>query len=166
MSDLPLALARQFLESKRIALVGLSRNGKDFTRGVARELIRRGYDIVPVNPAAGSAEIEGRRAYARLQEVTPPAEAALLFTAPDATDAVLRDVLAAGIRQVWLHRGAGQGAVSPGALAFCAANGISAVHDLCPFMALSGASFPHRFHRAMRQVFGRAAAAGPAVAAP
>lgn len=166
MPELPLALARQFLESKRIALVGLSRNGKDFTRTIARELLRRGYDVVPVNPAAGSADIEGRRVFARLQHVTPPAQAALLFTAPAATEAVLRDVLEAGVRKVWLHRGAGRGAASPGALAFCAANGIAAVHDLCPFMALPGASFPHRFHRAMRQAFGRAAAAGPAAAAP
>jgi uncharacterized protein len=161
MSELPLALAREFLESKRIALVGLSRNEKDFTRSVARELLRRGYDVVPVNPAAGSADIEGRRVFARLQYVTPPAEAALLFTAPEVTQAVLRDALAAGVRKVWLHRGAGQGAASPGALAFCAANGIAAVHDLCPFMALPGASFPHRFHRAVRQMFTRSASGSP-----
>jgi predicted CoA-binding protein len=159
MPTLPLDLARDFLAAHLIALVGLSRNAKDFTRGVARELLRRGYDVVPVNPGAGGAEIEGRPTFARLQDVAPPAEAALLFTAPAATDAVLRDALAAGIRKVWLHRGAGQGAASPGALAFCAANGLSAVHDLCPFMALPGASFPHRLHGALRRAFGRGAPA-------
>jgi uncharacterized protein len=157
MPKLPLDLAREFLACRRIALVGLSRNAKDFSRGVARELLRRGYDVVPVNPSAGGAELEGGPAYDRLKDVSPPVEAALLFTAPAATDAVLRDCLEAGVRKVWLHRGAGQGAASPGALAFCAAKGIAVVHDLCPFMALPGASFPHRFHRAMRQAFGQSA---------
>jgi predicted CoA-binding protein len=157
MPALPLDLARDFLRAHRIALVGLSRNPKDFTRGIARELIRRGYDVVPVNPAAGGAEIEGRTAFARLTEVTPPVDAALLFTAPGATEAVLRDCDEARVRKVWLHRGAGRGAATPAALAFCAAHGIAAVHDLCPWMALPGAHFPHGFHREMRRRFGRVA---------
>jgi hypothetical protein len=52
---------------------------------------------------------------------------------------------------VWLHRGAGAGAATPAALAFCAANGIEAVQDLCPFMALPGAGFPHRLHHFVRR---------------
>jgi len=152
MPPLPLMLAQDFLACRRVALVGLSRNPKDLSRGVARELLRRGYDIAPVNPGATGAEIEGRPAFARLQDVSPPAEAALLFTAPAATDAVLRDALQAGIRKVWLHRGAGRGAASVGALAFCAAHGMSAVHDLCPFMVLPGAGFPHRLHGTLRRV--------------
>jgi predicted CoA-binding protein len=165
MPSLPLDLARDFLRARRIALVGLSRTPKDFTRGIARELLRRGYDVVPVNPAAAGAEIEGCRAFGRVCDVTPPAEAALLFTSPAATEAVLRDCAGAGVRKVWLHRGAGHGAATPDALAFCAAHGLVAVHDLCPWMALPGAHFPHRFHRAMRQRFGRVAptpAAAPA----
>ena len=49
---------RDFLAQRRIALVGLSRNPKDFSHVVFREMSRRGYDMVPVNPAAG--ELEGR----------------------------------------------------------------------------------------------------------
>jgi len=164
MPSLPLDLARDFLRAHRIALVGLSRNPKDFTRGLARELLRRGYDVVPVNAAASGSELEGCRTFAHVAEVTPPVEAALLFTAPATTEAVLRECADAGVRKVWLHRGAGHGAATPGALAFCAAHGLAAVHDLCPWMALPGARFPHTFHRAMRQRFGRVAPE-PAVAA-
>ena len=140
--------AREFLTAKRIAVVGTSRNEKDFSRAVLRELLRRGYDAVPVNPAL--AEAEGRRAFARVQDVVPPPEAALLLTSPGQTELVLRDCVLAGVRRVWLHRGAGQGAASPRALSFCAANGLEAVHDLCPFMALPGTGFPHRLHRFFR----------------
>ncbi len=145
-----LEAARAFLAARRIAVVGVSRNAKDFSRMVFKELARRGLDVVPVNPAL--ADAEGRRAFARVQDVSPPADAALLMTAPAQTEAVLRDCAAAGIRRVWLHRGAGAGVATPAALAFCADAGIDVVQGLCPFMALPGAAFPHRVHHFFRRM--------------
>ncbi len=145
-----LEAARAFLAARRIAVVGVSRNEKDFSRMVLRELVRRGLDVVPVNPAL--AEAEGRRAFGRIQDVSPPADAALLMTPPGQTEPVLRDCLAAGVRRVWLHRGSGAGAATPAALAFCAASGIDVVQGLCPFMALPGAAFPHRVHHFFRRM--------------
>jgi predicted CoA-binding protein len=70
----------EFFNSGRIALVGVSRNVKDFTRVLFREFLARGYDAVPVHPGVG--DIEGHPCFARIQEITPPVEAALLLTAP------------------------------------------------------------------------------------
>ncbi len=145
--------ARTFLGARRIAVVGVSRNEKDFSRYVLRELARRGHDVVPVNPAL--AEAEGRRCFARVQDVSPPADAALLLTSAAQTERVLRDCIEAGIRRVWLHRGAGPGAATTGALALCAASGIQVVQGLCPFMALPDAGFPHRVHHFLRHAFAR-----------
>jgi predicted CoA-binding protein len=157
---LPIDRATAFLAARRIAVVGVSRKEKDFSRMLLRDLLRRGYDAVPVNPAL--AEADGRRAYARVSEIDPPVEAVLLLTHPSATEAVLRDALGAGVRKVWLHRGAGPGSGTPAALALCAASGVEAVHDLCPFMALPGASFfPHRVHAFFRHHFDRAPRAPP-----
>ncbi len=162
MESSNLERAREFLRADRIALVGVSRNEKDFSRGLLRELARRGHDVVPVNPAL--AEAEGRRCFARLQDLDPPVEVAVLLTSPGKTDVVLRDCVEAGVRRVWLHRGAGPGAASPNALAFCAANGLEVVRDLCPFMALPGTQLPHRIHRFFRTRFsprsGRASSSG------
>ncbi len=141
--------ALDFLSARRIAVVGVSRNEKDFSRMLLRELLRRGYDAVPVNPAL--TEAEGRRAFKLVSEIDPPVEAALFLTAPATTEAVLRDALHAGVRKVWLHRGGGAGSGTPAALALCEASGVEAVHDLCPFMALPGASFPHRLHGFFRR---------------
>jgi predicted CoA-binding protein len=141
--------ARDFLALKRIALVGVSRGDKDFSRGVLRELLGRGYDVVPVNPALK--EVEGRRCHGRLQDVQPPVEGALLLTPPGRTEQVLEDCLEAGVRRVWMHRGVGSGSASARALAFCEANGIQLVADLCPFMALPGAGLPHRVHGFFRR---------------
>ena len=50
----------EFLAQKHIAMIGISRNPKDFSASLFRELERRGYDIVPVNPKAS--EVMGRPA--------------------------------------------------------------------------------------------------------
>lgn len=148
--------ARAFLRARRVALVGASRSEQDLSRMILRELVRRGYDVVPVNPAAQ--EVDGRRAFARVADVAPPPDAALVMTPPERAEEVVRDCAAAGVREVWFHRGAGAGASSPQALALCAQRGIHAVRDLCPFMALPGAAFPHRLHGFFRRALaGRAA---------
>jgi predicted CoA-binding protein len=155
MTPSSLDSARAFLAARRIAVVGVSRNEKDFSRAVLRELARRGVDVVPVNPAL--AEAEGLRCFARVQDVSPAPDAALLMTPPAQTERVLRECLAAGIRRVWLHRGAGAGAATPAALALCAESGIEVVQGLCPFMALPDAGFAHRLHHFFRRGLARAA---------
>jgi uncharacterized protein len=159
MSEAKLSLAREFLGARRIALVGASRDPRDFSRAVMKELVARGYDVVPVNPAAG--EIAGRAAFATVRDVVPAPEAALLMTPPSHTADAVADCLAAGVRKIWLHRGAGAGAASPEALALCRAAGVEPVTDLCPFMLLADVSRFHRVHgyfraRQRRQVSGGA----------
>lgn len=141
--------AESFLQLKRFAFVGASRNPKDFSRSVLRELLARGYDVVPVNPAAQ--EIEGRRAYARISDITPPVEGAYLLVPAAQAERAAEEALAAGVRQLWFHRGGGPGAASPAALARCAAAGVTPVTDLCPFMMLPGAGWFHRLHGHFRK---------------
>lgn len=147
---------QEFLARGRFALVGASRDGKSFSRYVLRELVRRGYDVVPVNPSV--AELEGRRCFPRVQDITPPVAAALLMTPPARTSDAVGDCLAAGVRQVWMHRGTGPGAATPEAIARCRAAGVEPIVDLCPFMALPDAGWFHRLHGRLRGVHRRPAA--------
>jgi uncharacterized protein len=140
---------RDFLSRKRIAVVGVSRNPKDFTRSLFREFVGRGYDVVPVNP--GVCQLEGRPCYACLSDVDPPVEAALLLTTPAVTDSVVRDCADAGVSRVWMYRGAGAGAVSRQAVCFCESRGMSVVAGECPFMFFPDAGFPHQWHAKIRQ---------------
>lgn len=144
-----LARARDFLAQKRIAVVGVSRNPRSFSRMVLRELARRGYDVVPVTPAL--AEVEGRRCVARLQDAGEPVGGALLLTPPATTEQVVRDALEARIPRIWMHRGAGPGSATPTAVALCRAGGVEPVTGLCPFMVLPGAGWIHRVHGAFRR---------------
>jgi predicted CoA-binding protein len=140
-----------FVDGRRIALVGVSRDPNDFSRYVFRELRARGHDVVPVNPAL--AEIAGVRAFPRVQDVDPPPDAALLMIPRERAEDAVRDCLVARVKRIWFHRGAGgPGAASEAALALCQANRIEVVQGYCPLMALPSASFPHRLHAIIRQV--------------
>ena len=135
---------QEFLSLRRIALVGLSRDPKDFSRYVFREMCARSYDMVPVNPAAS--EMEGRRCFAHVQEIDPPVDGALLMTPSHATEQAVRDCADAGIRHIWMHRGGGQGSVSPGAVDFCRNQDIQLVEGHCPLMFLAHTPFFHHIH--------------------
>lgn len=143
-----------FLAQRRIALIGLSRNPKDFSRVVFREMCQRGYDMLGVNPAAAG-ELEGRRCFARVQEIDPPPAAALLMTTPRETERVVRDCAQAGVRRVWMHRGGGQGAVSKEAAEFCRQQGMRLVEGYCPLMFLPSTPFFHHVHGFILKLLGR-----------
>jgi len=132
-------LIGEFLKCRRIAVVGASRNPRDFNAGLFREFLRRGYDAVPVNPHA--AELEGRTCYARVQDIPPPVEAALLLTVPEVTRQVLDDCAQAGVPLIWMRR-----AADVGTMELCAARGLRLIAGYCPFMFLPGAPWFHRFH--------------------
>jgi predicted CoA-binding protein len=150
-------VANEFLAQKRLALVGVSRDPKDFSRVVFRELRKRGYDLVPVNPAGG--EIEGCPAVARCQDIQPPVAGALVMTRREASEQVVLDCADAGIPRVWLHRGVGPGSGSPAAVEVCRRLGIQAVVGECPYMFLPNPGFLHRAHGALRRWSRRSAPA-------
>jgi len=146
-----LEIIDDFLAQKRIAMVGLSRQPKDFSVMLFEELCRRGYDVVPVNP--GASEVMGRPCFARVQDIQPPVDAVLLMTSPAVTEAVVEDCAAAGIRRVWMYSAGGQGAVSPKAVEFCRVHGIQVVPGECPFMFFPHAGL-HRLHGFVRKITG------------
>jgi uncharacterized protein len=142
-----------FLAQKRIAMIGISRDPKHFSAALFQELQRRGYDVVPVNPKVSN--LMGRRCFARVQDIQPPVDAALLMTTPDVTDAVVPDCAAAGIHRLWMYRAGGKGgAVSEKAVAYCREHDIHVVPGQCPFMFLPGAGGVHKFHGFVRKIFG------------
>jgi uncharacterized protein len=141
-----------FLGQKRLAIVGVSQRPNDFSRALFREFRERGYDTVPVNPQAR--EIDGQACFARLRDVEPPVDGALLMTSPAVTDSVVRDCSEAGVKRVWMFRATGKGSVSTDAVKFCESNGISVIPGECPLMFLPAGAWFHRFHGMLRKITG------------
>jgi uncharacterized protein len=142
-----------FLAQKRIAIVGMSREAKSMSEMVFKELSRRGYDVVPVNPNVQ--EVMGRKCFARVQDIQPPVDAALLMTSPAVTEEVVNDCAACGIKRVWMHRGVGQGSVSGKAIEVCRERGIRVIPGECPLMFLPQRGGIHSLHGFIRKLMGR-----------
>lgn len=141
------------LNRKRLAFAGVSRSEKDFTRMLFRELVRRGYDPVPVHPAAQ--DIEGRKAYAKVQQIDPPVEWVLITAPPKQAESIVLDCAQAGIQRVWLYRAVGKGSVSRAAVSYCRNKGIRVVEGYCPYMFWPDAAWLHKFHGALLKLVAR-----------
>jgi hypothetical protein len=141
-----------FLTRKRIALVGASTDKKDFSRVVMRELIERGYDIIPVNPAASC--VEDRHCYARLSDIQPPVEGVLVMTPPSVTEDIVRECVEIGVNDIWLHRSMGQGSISPNAVSYCKEHKVNLIEGHCPMMFFKDTGLVHRIHRGISKLFG------------
>ncbi len=139
----------EFLGLKYLAVVGVSRSGKDFSNVAYRELKQKGYRLVPVNPHADS--LEGERCYHRLADIADKPEGALVITNSAQTEAVVRDAAAAGIRRLWIQ----QGSDSVSARELALKEGLAAVSGECILMFAEPVSSLHRFHRWIWKLLGR-----------
>jgi len=153
-----------FLAQKRIAMVGISRQPRNFSVTLFKELVRSGYDVVPVNPKTPN--VLGQSCFARLQDIQPPVQGALLMTSPETTERAVADCAEAGIPRVWMYRAAGAGAVSQKAIDFCQQHGIQVVPGECPFMFLPHSDGIHRVHGIFRKITGRYPRRKPRISEP
>jgi uncharacterized protein len=124
---------RAILTSHRVwAVVGCSPDPGRPSHGVARFLQRRGYRVIPVNPAAD--EILGQRCYARLADI--PAEEGVevvdLFRRSALAGAHVDEAIAIGARAVWMQLGV----IDEDAAARARAVGLRVVMDRCPAIEL------------------------------
>lgn len=141
-----------FLAQRRIAMVGVSRDPKHFSRNLFREFQKRDYEIIPVNPVVPV--IDEHVCFARVQDIRPAVGAALLMTAPSVTDLVVRDCAEAGVRHLWMYSAGNTGAVSRTAVDFCDQHGIAVIAGECPYMFFPQAGFPHQLHGLFRKLTG------------
>ena len=143
------AAIEDFLAQRKLAVVGVSRRGKKFGNTVYRELIAKGYTVFPVNPHADS--IDGQRCYPSLTSLPEPVDGAVIVVPPAETENVVRQAAEAGLRRVWMQRGA----ESSAAIRYCEEQGISVVHGQCILMFAEPTAFFHRLHRWIWRVTGK-----------
>ncbi|MFN0166533.1 MAG: CoA-binding protein [Bryobacteraceae bacterium] len=143
---------QEFLHLRRIAMVGVSRNPRDFSRALWNELRTRGFDMVAVNPAAD--DIDGQPCFPYVAGIEPEVDGVLVMTKPAETPAILEECAARGVRYAWLYRGVGKGAVDEWAAEKARGLGITVIAGECPFMFLREAGFPHHLHGWFRRLTG------------
>lgn len=141
MTDLQEAV-NEFLALKRIAVAGVSRDGKQPANMIYRKLRGAGYEVFPVNPNAE--ELEGDACYPDLTSVPEGVEGVVVATHPKVTEQVVHECAELGIRIVWIHRSFGVGSVSGAAVDFCREKGITVIPGGCPMMFCGPVDVAHR----------------------
>jgi predicted CoA-binding protein len=88
----------------RVAVVGASADRRKFGNIILRDLVRKGFTVIPVNP--GEAEVEGLRAYASVADVPGGVHIADLVVPPAVGARALAALDPAAVEVVWLQPGA------------------------------------------------------------
>ena len=125
--------AAGFLDNKRIAVTGVSRDPKGHGGNIVYQRLRqRGYEVFAVNPNAD--EVEGDRCYHDLASIPGGVDAVVIGTRPETAEATMRECADLWIKHVWMHRGPGAGSVSDAATEYGRQRGITVIDGGCPLM--------------------------------
>jgi predicted CoA-binding protein len=142
----------RFLGLSRIAVVGVSRNPRDFTRKLFADLRATGYDCIPVNPATD--EVDGMKCYKSIREIEPRVDGAMMLVSKGVLGDAVMECASAGVKHVWIYGITGSKSVAPGILDACRTNGVQVVAGYCPYMFLQGAPFFHKVHGTIQRIMG------------
>ena len=140
---------QDFIQGRRIAVVGASRSGKKFGNIASTELKQRGYQVSLVHPEAQ--EIDGERCYPNLAALQGKVDGVLISVPPGHVAQVLREAVAAGMKHIWLQRGA----ESPETLAVASELGVNPVIGKCILMYAQPVTGFHMWHRAFNRLTGQ-----------
>jgi len=88
---------------RKIAIVGLSPKESRDSNRVARYLMGRGYEVVPVNP--GQREILGKPCFKSLKDIPFGVDMANLFLNPSRVPPVVDEAIEIGVRAIWMQLG-------------------------------------------------------------
>jgi predicted CoA-binding protein len=104
---------QDFIVQKKLAIVGVSRDIKEFSYQAYSLLKTHGYEVFPINP--NTDKIGEDKCYPNIKSLPERVNGALMMLPPEKTVCVLPEIAEAGIKYVWLQ----QKTESPQAIQFC-----------------------------------------------
>ncbi len=125
------ALLKDILtRTKRIAVVGVSMNPVRPSYYVARYLVLKGYQVVPVNPGHEGQMLFGTRVVADLSQIEGPVDMVDIFRRSEAVPQIVEDALAAfpTLGTIWMQIGVEHAE----AAAKAESRGVTVVQNRCP----------------------------------
>jgi len=138
----------KFLEPRKFAVAGASRNLKKFGGSVFKELRDNGFELYPINPNAD--EIQGVKCYNSVEELPADVNHLFIVTPKYETDLIARAAVKKGIQMIWIQ----QESDTPEAVKTIEDAGIPLIYKKCIMMFASPVKSVHRFHRFLVKTFG------------
>jgi len=136
-----------FLQSKAIAIVGVSREKSAFSRILMNAFNERGYKVYVVNPNAEN--IDCVKCYGSISQVPNDVEAVYILKRKEMAVELAREAANKGIKKIWIH----VNCKSPELKEISKEHGISIIAGECFFMWAEPVKGVHRFHRFIHELF-------------
>jgi len=137
----------KFFGCNKFAIAGVSRDKKKFGSLIYKELKKKDYNIVAVNPNMDT--FEGEKCYRSVKELPPDIEALIVVAKPDISYSIVREAVEKGIRNIFLQ----QGAQNTDTIKYAEDKGINLIYKQCVMMFAKPAGI-HKFHGSICKLFG------------
>lgn len=132
---------KDFVASKRIAIVGVSQSNAKFGNSIYQELKEKGYELVPVHHTMEN--FANDPCFKSIQAITPKVEGVLINVKKENVKSILDDAHQAGVKKIWMQ----QGSESPETVAYGESLGMDIVSGGCIMMYAEPVKSVHAFHR-------------------
>jgi predicted CoA-binding protein len=144
-----LAEIESFIQSKKIAVVGVSSVKNKIGYAVYRTLKERGYEVFPVHPDGHI--IDGNPCYRSLSELPPGVNAAVIAVKPKKVSNIVDAAIAAGIKRIWFQQGSDFHMAAEQAKKA----GLEVVSRKCILLYAPPVTGIHKVHQFLARLFGR-----------
>jgi len=143
------ASIKEFINSSRLVIVGVSHDQRKFSNGAYRELKARGYKVFAVNPTL--AEIDGEKCYGDLPSLRGEVDGGVICVSPEKVAPILHEAAESGLRNIWLQ----QGAESKESIKLGKMLGLNLIAGKCILMYAKPVRGFHKVHRFFVRLGGR-----------
>lgn len=96
-------IVRILKDTKTIAVIGISHKPERDSHKVARYLMEKGFQVIPVNPIRN--EILGQRCYKSLLDIPFSVDMADLFLTPEKVPKAVDEAIQKGVKTIWMQIG-------------------------------------------------------------
>ncbi len=137
-----------FLTPGKIAIAGVSRNRKKFGYMIYEMLKKQGYQVFPVNPNA--TVIDDEPCFPDIGALPEGVKHLVVATPKAKSKEIISAAVDRGMEHFWIQRES----QDPVAVALLKERRLNVVTGECLFMHIEPVTGVHRFHRALRRIFG------------
>jgi len=138
----------EFLTPKSMAIAGVSRNPKKFGYQVYQELLKKDFQILPINPKAD--KIDDAQCYKDVASLPDGTENLYIITPKSNTTEIVKQAIEKKIKRIWIQ----QMSENPEAIQLADKAGISLIYKKCILMFAQPVNGVHKFHRFFVKLFG------------